>query len=346
MAYSTINDPSAQFQVQLYTGTGSTLNVVNGGNANLQPDFVWLKNYGTAGKDYGMFDTNRGTTKTVSCNNTSAEATNANTLTAFSSDGFTLGSDGGPNANSSNNVAWQWKANGGTTVANNEGSLTNTIQVNSAAGLSIMTFNVGSSTGTTLGHGLGVIPSFFIAKNRDATGGWYGMFPKIWGGNQSAGINTTNGFGTVSGFSNFTSTLFTQGAGGVGYADDWIAYAWKPIKGYSAFGTYKSNNNADGPKIFTGFRPALVLAKNTGAGTNWRVSDDKRNGFNPENNYLLTNSNNAEDTSAVSEIEFLSNGFKLTQAEGDINYNTDQILYAAWAEFPSCFSDGVPAVAR
>ena len=115
MAYTTAPDSSAHFQTTLYTGNASTLNVVNGGNSNLQPDWVWLKNYGTSGKDYGIFDSTRGTTKMLSSNNNSSESTIATSLTSFNSDGFTLGSDGGPNANSSSNVAWQWKANGGTT---------------------------------------------------------------------------------------------------------------------------------------------------------------------------------------------------------------------------------------
>lgn len=344
MAYSTINDPSAQFQAQLYTGTGSAQTITNTGNSNLQPDFVWVKDRVAANSNL-LSNTSLGITKYVYSDSTQAEQTNTNRVNAVSTDSFTLGNAGDANTNGNTYVCMQWKGNAGTTVANNEGSLTNTIQVNSAAGLSIMSFNVGSSTGTTLGHGLGKVPSFFIAKNRDKTGGWYGMFPKFWGGNQSAGINTTNGFGTVSGFSNFTTTLFTQGAGGSGYADDWVAYAWIPIKGYSAMGTYKSNNNADGPKIFTGFKPAFIILKMQSAGTNWRYYDNKRDGFNPENNYLLTNSTAAENTAANSEIEFHSNGFKLTNAEGDINYNTERVLYAAWADKPSVFSDGVPTTA-
>ena len=342
MAYSTINDPSAQFQAQLYTGNGSTQTITNTGNANLQADFVWVKDRVGANSNL-LSNTTRGITKYVYSDSTQAEQTNTNRVNAVSTDSFTLGNAGDANTNGNTYVCMQWKGNAGSSPSNTDGTETALVQLNSTAGFSIIQFNTGGSSGGTVGHGLGEVPSFFLSKDLNATSGWYGMFPKIWGGNQSAGLNTTDGFGTVSGFSNFTSTLFTEGQGN---GNDHICYAWKPIKGYSAFGAYKSNNNADGPKIFTGFRPALVLAKNTGAGTNWRYYDVHRDGFNPENNYLLANSTAAEDTSANSEIEFLSNGFKLTHAEGDINYNTDDILYAAWAEFPSCFSDGVPAVAR
>tara|TARA_R100001509_G_C4879827_1_gene219716 strand:+ start:2187 stop:3239 length:1053 start_codon:yes stop_codon:yes gene_type:complete len=349
MAYSTINDPSAQFQAQLYTGNGSNSHdITNTGNANLQPDLIWIKDR-SASTNPNIQDTTRGINKQLFTDGTPAQYTDAawGHVNSVASDGFQVdvgnsASEANTNKNSNTYVAWQWKANAGNEVANNDGNATSYVQVNSTAGMSIIRFTGGGSTAYNLGHGLTKTPSFFLAKNYSSTSGWYGMFPKFWGGNQSSGLNTTDAFGTVSGFTGFTTSVFQEGQNDT---DNYIAYAWIPIKGYSAFGTYKCNNNADGPKIFTGFKPAFVILKMNSAGTNWRMYDSKREGFNPENNFLLANSQGAENTDANSEIEFHSNGFKCVQAEGDINYNTERVLYAAWADKPSCFSDGVPTTA-
>tara|TARA_A100000172_G_scaffold80441_1_gene70023 strand:- start:239 stop:1267 length:1029 start_codon:yes stop_codon:yes gene_type:complete len=342
MANYSINQPSAHFQIDTYAGTGSGHSPTNDGPANLQPDFLWIKERDSNSYSNILTNTTRGLTKYIYTDSTQAEQTNSNRVTAANTDGFTLGTASDVNNNGNNYVAMCWKGNAGSSPSNTDGTRTALVQNNSTAGFSIIQFNAGSSTGGTVGHGLGEIPSFFMAKNMNATGGWYGMFPKIWGGNQSAGVNTTNAFGTVSGFSNFTSTLFTEGQSD---SNDYMCYAWKPIRGYSAFGTYKSNNSSDGPKIFTGFRPAFIICKKTTGGA-WRYYDHKRDGFNPENNYLRANVLNGENTAANSELEIHSNGFKLTNAEGDINYNAENVLYAAWAELPQVFTDGVPVQAR
>ena len=343
MANYSINQPSAHFQVDLYAGTGSGHSPTNDGPANLQPDFLWIKERDSNSYSNCLTNTTRGLTKYCFTDSTQGEDTTSNRVTAANTDGFTLGTAADVNNNGNNYVCHQWKANGGTYVSNTQGARTSLVQANSTAGFSIVQFNDGGSTGQTVGHGLGAIPSFFISKELQNTTGWYGMFPSIYGGNQSSGVNTTNNFGTVSGFSNFTSTLFTSGQSA---SADHICYMWKPIRGYSAFGTYKSNNNADGPKIFTGFRPAFIIFKMASGGTAWRYYDHKRDGFNPENNYLRMNVLNGENTAANSEVELHSNGFKLTQAEGDINYNSEYVLYAAWAELPQVFTDGVPVTAR
>ena len=343
MANYSINKPAAHFQVKKYAGTGSAQNPTFDGAANLQPDFLWLKELDTNSYSNILTNTTRGLTKYVYTDSSQAEQTDSNRVGGADTDGFGLVTANDVNKNGNNYVAYAWKGNAGSSPANTDGTETSLVQHNSTAGLSIIQFNVGGSSGGTVGHGLGVVPEFFLAKNLNSSGSWYGMFPNKYGGNQSTPINSTNGFGTVSGFSNFTSTLFTEGQGD---SNDYIAYAWKAVRGFSAFGVYKSNNSYDGPKIFTGFRPAFIILKMDSAGAAWRMYDMRRDGFNPENNYLRANVTNGENTAANSELEIHSNGFKLTQAEGDINYDTNSVLYAAWAEMPLVFTDGVPATAR
>lgn len=343
MANYSINQPSAHFQIEKYAGTGSAHNPVFDGPANLQPDFIWIKETDSNSYSNILTNTTRGLTKYIYTDSTQAEQTNSNRVGGADTDGFGVGTASDVNNNGNNYVAMCWKGNGGTNATNTVGQRTSLVQANTTAGFNIVQFNDGGSTGQTVGHGLGAIPSFFMAKQLGATSGWYGMFPSIYGGNQSSGVNTTNDFGTVSGFSSFTSTTFVSGQSA---SDDHICYMWKPIRGYSAFGQYKSNNNADGPKIFTGFRPAFIILKMAAGGTGWRYYDHKRDGFNPENNFMRMNVTNGENTAANGDIELHSNGFKLTYQESDINYNTSRVLYAAWAELPQVFTDGVPVQAR
>ena len=334
---------NGHFQVEKYAGTGSAHNPVFDGPANLQPDFIWIKETDSNSYSNVLTNTTRGLTKYIYTDSTQAEQTNSNRVGGADTDGFGVGTASDVNNNGNNYVAMCWKGNGGTNATNTVGQRTSLVQANTTAGFSIVQFNDCGSSGQTVGHGLGAIPSFFMAKQLGSTSGWYGMFPSIYGGNQSSGVNTTDSFGTVSGFSSFTSTTFVSGQSA---SADHLCYMWKPIRGFSAFGTYKSINNADGPKIFTGFRPAFIILNMASAGTHWRYYDHRRDGFNPENNYLRMNVLNGENTAANSEVELHSNGFKLTNAEGDINYNTENVLYAAWAELPQVFTDGVPVQAR
>lgn len=359
--YTTINDPSVYFQTQLYTGNASTLNVVNGGNANLQPDWVWLKNYGTAGKDYGIFDSTRGTTKTLSSNNTSAESTNASTLTAFNSDGFTLGSDGGPNANSSSNVAWQWKANGGTTVTNTAGTYNTTVQANTTAGFSIVKFNAPFDQGNgryNLGHGLGATPEFIITKCTGASADWYVYHKDMGGSNIYLRLNLTNATSTTGARytfyePTFSSTVFNMDWNNILQQNqDFICYCFVGVQGYSKFGKYTGNGNADGPFIYTGFKPGFVMIKRIDNAGNWTVFNNKSSSSNGSNliDYSLdVNSNNAQETGgdgSVNDVDFLSNGIKIRATNGDLNASGNSVLYMAFAASPFVTSDGVPTTAR
>ena len=162
MAYSTINDPSAHFQTATYTGNGSTQSITNSGNSNLKPDFAWIKDLGSA-FDHKLQDSNRGSTYTIESNTALATYNDTDAVTSFNTDGFSLGSNGNVNDNTATLIAWQWKANGGTTSSNGSGSITSTVQANTTAGFSIVTYT-GTGSNATVGHGLGVAPDLIFVK--------------------------------------------------------------------------------------------------------------------------------------------------------------------------------------
>jgi hypothetical protein len=344
--YTAVNDGSVHFQAQLYTGNASTLNVVNGGNSNLQPDWVWVKNYGTAGKDHGLFDSSRGTTKMLISNTNGSQSTIATSLTSFNSDGFTLGSDGGPNANSSSNVAWQWKATGGTQSTNNDGSVTTNVQLNSTAGFSIVKWTGNGTTTGTIGHGLGATPDFIIRKNYETSSSWACAFPKQ-ATNQLMQLNSTNGFGLASGMSGYNANTFTDGSGSA--SDVAIAYCFKNIQGYSNFGTYEGNGaEPAGPFIYTGFSPSYIMVKaSSEAGQGWIIGDNSRDPTNVAVNKLFANTNGAA-SAAVGDNnwDFLSNGFKIVTQDDGMNKDGVTYSYAAFAKNPFVTSDSIPTTAR
>ena len=342
--YTTINDPSAHFQVNTYTGNGNNGKVItNYGNSNLQPDFLWFKKRSNgSSRDHILVNSTDGVTKNQRTPPSDPIYTNSNYVTAIGTDGFTLGNGAPVNEADDDFTCWQWKLAGGTTSDNNDGSITSAVQVNSTAGFSMGKYTPSGSSGT-VGHGLGATPDFVMQKG-DAASGWYGMFPNAEGGNKSSPINSTNTFGTVSGLSSFNSSTFANGNA----AGTYIFWAWKNTQGYFQADRYNSNNNADGPFIYTGFRPALIAFKMNSGGTSWRWYDESRMGYNPDNRYVASNTSDMETNqhSGNAEVHFLSNGFKLTEAEGDINYNTEQVLYAAWAASPFVTSTGVPTTTR
>jgi len=355
MAYTTIDDPSAYFQTALYTGNAGTNNIVNDGNSDLQPDWVWIKNRGTSGKDHGLWDTSRGALKQINTNNQQAENNTANSLTAFNSDGFSLGSDGGPNANNGTHVAWQWKANGRTTSSNSDGDITSTIQANTTAGFSIVTYAGNGTSNQTVAHGLGATPDYLLWKNYDTdTSGWDW---KTWHtgltGTNYVRINQTGAQASSNGDIDALpgSTLFTVGNNGStngqsGQNHTIICYAFTSIKGYSKFGNYVGTADDDGPIIYTGFKPAWVMIKNISSTANWHMYDNKRDAINVVETAIQANTNAAEFTTN-NKLDFLSNGFKIRAAnEVSTNKSGDTYIYMAFAESPFVSSKGVPTTAR
>jgi hypothetical protein len=354
MAYTTIDDPSAYFQTLLYTGnaTGSRA-LTNDGNSDLQPDWLWIKQRNSA-KNNNIWDSTRGVTKQLRTNLNNAEATNTtdDQIVSLNSDGFTLGDDTdsvGVNENSQTYVAWQWKANGGTTSSNSDGSITSTVQANTTAGFSIITYT-GTGSTATIGHGLNSAPEMIITKGRSDAHSWLVGVTADSSDLSSVLVLQTNA-ASVTATSNYnaapnSSTYQVVSAGGTNNnTDTYVAYVFHSVQGYSKIGSYTGNGNADGPFIYTGFRPAWIMVKRTStSGENWNIRDNKRSPINPANENLLANDNRAEENYYATDL--LSNGFKIRTSEAGHNTNGATYIYMAFAEHPFVSSKGVPVTAR
>ena len=350
MAYTTIKDPSAHFQATIYAGNGSTQSITNDGNSDMQPDWVWIKSRSNASW-HSLQDSSRGATKTLFSNTTNAEITYTNAQTSFDSDGFSLAADssgGSVNVNSRTYVAWQWKANGGTTASNTDGSLTSTVQANTTAGFSILTYTT-ADTNETVGHGLGVAPEVIIIKRRDAAGYyWPVLFPFLTTTNKQMYLNATNVIDSVNIDTVGASTFRVFGWPGTATANaTYVAYCFASKQGYSKFGSYIANANADGPFIYTGFKPAWIIRKATTRAEPWMIIDNKRNPSNVAASNLDSSSSGAESTTGDYNIDFLSNGFKVRSGSTSYGNHTVGVkyIYMAFAENP-LVAGGVPTTAR
>jgi len=356
MAYTTIDDPSAYFQTVLWTGDGNdNKQITNDGNSDLKPDWVWLKDR-TQAESHAVFDSTRGATIRLQPNSTGAESTETATLKSFTTDGFTVGTSGSVNngSNPDQYVAWQWKANGGTTSSNTDGTITSTVQANTDAGFSIVTW-AGTASTATIGHGLGVAPKFVIirARNKGVATSWIvfhkdgstsdddyfilqGTFAKA---SQAGLFNNQYPSSTVFGVAN---DFWVNSA-----STNYIAYCFAEKQGYSKFGKYVGNGSTDGPFSYTGFKPAFILfKKSSDSGDNWMMYDNKRPGFNVTDQALHPNSSAAEYDNANANLDILSNGFKLRSSFGWVNQNTHTYIYMAFAENPFVTSTGIPTTAR
>ena len=350
MAYTNIDDPSAYFQVALHSSANAAT-ITNDGNSDLQPDLLWSKARGAAYNN-ALYSSTLGVRKHVATNTTASEVISDSgfDLTSFNSDGFSTGNNqyniicGGTTY-----VAWQWHVNSGTTSSNTEGNVTNTLQVNQDAGISISKFTSASSGNTTIGHGLGVAPDAFIVLAYISGAGWWVNHKGLT--NQSdkyLGLNTTQAESTLSWGAAPTSTLITMASGFVGNNTTTVmCYAFAEKQGYSKFGKYIGNGSTNGPFVYTGFKPAFILfKKSSDSGDNWMMYDNKRPGFNVTDQALHPNSNAAEYDNANANLDILSNGFKLRSTFGWVNQNTHTYIYMAFAENPFVTSTGIPTTAR
>ena len=332
----------------LYTGTGSSQSPVNsqsnGGNNALgktfEPDLTWIKSR-SAATDHKWTDTVRGVTKALVSDSTSAETTDTNGLTAFSSNGFTVGTDTNYNNSGATYVAWQWNAGSGTSGSNTNGSITSTVSVNQTAGFSIVTYT-GTGSAATVGHGLGVAPSMIITKKRSSTSDW-GVYHTSIGNTNYLLLDSTAASASSSTYWNNTSP--TSSVFSIGTADPvnvntatYVAYCWAAIAGYSAFGIYTGNGSTDGPFVYCGFRPRWVMVKSStvsGSSSEWLIKDTSRDTYNVAQNTLTADSSQAEFNGSNQYIDILSNGFKIRNATGAYNNSTsDTYIYAAFAENP------------
>jgi len=355
MAYTTIDDPSAYFHTRLYTGTGSSQAVTNNANAgDFQPDWVWIKCRSDAAS-HKIFDTSRldGSNNPQLVLQTDATSADNDVgdsdFTSIDTNGFTVLGANATGASSRTYVAWQWKANGGTTSSNSSGSITSTVQASTTAGFSIVTYTGNSTGNATVGHGLGVTPDVIIVKNRSGTNGWRLMHQNLDSG-KTLFLEATDAQTTDAARTDLTSsTLFTltnDSAGINASSNNYIAYCFAEIQGYSKFGSYTGNANADGPFVYTGFKPAWLLIKETSGTEDWRLYDNKRSPFNVMDDQLFPNSNSSEATSSSYDLDFLSNGFKLRSSHGGYNTSGDTYIYIAFAESPFVSSEGVPTTAK
>ena len=351
MAYTNIDDPSAHFQIALYTGTGSAHSIGNDGNSDLKPDWVWIKKRSASGNN-SVFDSTRGVYKELVTNGTNAEASDVQLLTQFDTDGFTVGTNSGVNGSSATFAAWQWKANGGTTATNTAGSIDSVVQANQDAGFSIVTYTGGGSA-ATIGHGLGVKPDVIILKKRNGAVHWY--VKHVSTGSSHLVLSLTAAAASVPSVTwtttEPTSSVFSIGSGADFNANGgtFIAYCFAEKQGYSKFGSYIANANTNGTFVYLGFKPAFIIFKNTQQTTNWAMYDVKRDSFNVATNELQPNTSAAaNDDIPYSQIDILSNGIKMRNNNGlHTNANSGQkIIYMAFAENPFVTSTGIPTTAR
>jgi hypothetical protein len=355
MAYTNIDDPSAYFQVALYSGTASDDNVItNDGNSDLQPDWLFFKHRTNGIDDWYAVDSSRGSTKGLATNTNAAETTSSSStkdFQSFNTDGFTVGTPEDTNACNSigTHAAWQWKCNGGTTSSNTDGSKTATVQANTDAGFSIVTY-AGSGTAATVGHGLADTPDVIIFKNRSAANIW-AVYHQGLGNNLKLVLNTDAAQDADGAFMNGTlptSSVFTVGASvnTNGSGSNYVAYCFAEKQGYSKFGTYVGNAVTNGTFIYTGFKPACIITKTTSAVEGWGIYDNKRSGFNVNNDVLALDQTAAEYGGAnYNFMDILSNGFKCRRATYGPNQSATYI-YMAFAENPFTTSTGIPTTAR
>ena len=352
MAYTTIDDPSAHFQTMIFTGDGNDNRALtNDGNSDLQPDWIWFKNRATT-NSHNVLDSTRGVGKTLEgTNSNSAEGDTSTRLTSFDSDGFTVKTDPSVNGNTNGIVAWQWKANGGTrtTVTESGSNPGGGHQSDTTAGFSIVDY-VGTGGAGHVTHGLGVVPEWIIMKNRDEAESWLIYHVGI-GNGKGLRLDTTAAADTTANhWANTTPNANTIVVGGNPPNNkdgvNYIAYCFASIKGYSKFGSYIGNGAADGPFIYTGFKPAWILYKNTGAAEEWVLQDTTRDSNNPVIINIRPDSNIVEASASSLDIDFLSNGFKNRSDQAQLNSDGVVYIYMAFAESPFVTSTGIPTTAR
>jgi hypothetical protein len=337
---STVVKGNTVMDATLYTGTGANATITNA--AGFRPDLVWVKVRSQAGS-HVLTDSNRGANKQLFSNLTNAEATATNKITGFTSTGFTLGADDGSgtgdaNFNGQTYVGWQWQAGQGTnTSGTGTGGITSVTQsVNTTAGFSIVTYT-GSGANGTVTHGLGVAPKMVIAKVRSTGNDWYVYHSGLTSASYYINLNATGAQALAASVWNGTaptSSVFSLGSSSSANASGatYVAYCWAEIAGFSAFGSYTGNGSTNGVFVYTGFRPAYLLIKRSSGVEDWFIFDNKRLGYNVDNNYLYTDLNNVEGS--LDYLDILSNGFKLRSTSTSTNASGSTYIYAAFAENP------------
>jgi hypothetical protein len=321
----------------LWTGDDSAQTITNAGA--FKPDLVWWKNRNST-RNHLVFDSIRGAGNYIQTNSTAAEATDAQMLTSFNSNGFTHGTSANGSANAETYVGWQWQAGQGSTSSNTNGSITSTVSVNASAGFSIVTYT-GTGANATVGHGLGVAPKMIFVKARNNANGWI-----VWHTSLTSGAYFLDLQGTAAqtlGTDVFQSTIPNSTVVTLGTnvntnrsAGTFVLYSWAEIAGFSKFGSYAGNGSADGTFVYLGFRPKFILIKNYQFAADWRTYDTSRGSINVNDQILIPNTSGAETSGAA--IDILSNGFKLKNSAAN-NSASYSYIYAAFAENPFKYSN-------
>ena len=346
MAYSTISKPSLHFNTKLYTGTGSGNQSVTG--VGFQPDFVWTKNRASA-YGHNLYDVVRGTGKYIASNSSAAEQTSATSIISFDSDGFTVGTGDNVQYESASGVSWNWKAGGGQGSSNTDGSINTTYtSANTTAGFSISTYT-GTGSNATFGHGLGAAPEMVIVKCLNDAQNWF-IYHQGIGATKVIYLDLNNAQQTLSqGWNNTapTSSVVSIGteAGVNQNGNLYVAYCFKEKTGYSKFGSYTGNGSSSSPAfIYTGFKPKFVIVKCTNEADEWFMHDDKRDGYNDDNEYLFASVTNVEGTN-TNRIRLLSNGFSVPTTDKSHNKSGNSYIYMAFGQ-SIVGSNNVPCTAR
>jgi hypothetical protein len=334
-----IPDGRTVMAATLYTGTGAGLTISNAVNGiSFQPDLVWIK-VRTTTYNHNLYDSLRGTSMLAS-NLTLAENPSGSPgdLTTYNAGGFSIQQTGNYELSHSGDtyVAWQWNA-GGSTVTNTDGSISAQVRANPTAGFSVVTYTGNGTNNATVGHGLGVVPSMIILKNRSGAYDWPCYHTSIGSGGYVY-LNSTAAKATDANMwkTTPTSTVFTLGTytENNGSANNYVAYCFAAVAGYSAFGSYTGNGSADGPFVYLGFRPRFVMTKRTDATGGWVMLDSARDSYNVSGNILQAESSAAElAVASYPTLDILSNGFKMRSSTIQ-NASGGTYIYAAFAENP------------
>ena len=349
MAYTTINKHSAYIKNKLFTGNGSDGNAVTG--VGFRPDLLWIRQRNAM--SHRLYDVIRGVNAALNVDNNAAENqyTAYGQLESFDSDGFTVGagtSNGhGTNENGQSIVSWNWLAGGSAGSSNTDGTINTTYtSVNTTAGISISTYTGNNTANATVGHGLGVTPQVVIIKRRDATNSWIVKMPSTTDGyfylDDPQGINSSSGWLPTSAS---TFTLANQWTAYNASGANYVAYCFAEKTGFSKFGKYTGNGNADGTFIYTGFKPVWVMIKEVASSGGWRIFDNVRPAYNEPYGIDAAEGSAEETATSRNKIDLLSNGFKCRFTYDDTNGNGSEYVYMAFGQ-SLVGTNNIPCTAR
>tara|TARA_R100001198_G_scaffold96035_1_gene84247 strand:+ start:267 stop:2678 length:2412 start_codon:yes stop_codon:yes gene_type:complete len=335
----TIKLPNKHFGTILYTGNDSDdRNITDSSAIDFTPDWVWHKAR-NATNGHFLFDSVRGATKFLATTSTTDEYTQTDSLSAFITNGFTVSDNTAQadmNSSSHTYVTWNWNA-GGSTVTNNDGDISSQVRANTSAGISIGTYTGSGTSGDTIGTGL-VDTSIVFLKNRTSSSTDWVAYHDIVDGSYDYFYLNQNVANSSSSLTHTLTNVFKVGSNASvntnKSGDNYVFYAWSQVKDFSSFGNYTGNGSTDGTFIHTGFRPSFVMLKKRSGAGSWFMYDNKRNPSNAAILSLYANLTNVDGTPTSSNIDILSNGFKIRGTHSSINASSATYVYFAFAESP------------